>query len=64
MKIKVKMVIMSHLSDVQHDPTNEFNNLKLNFVKYLLGAYTDTNEKIDVDEVYKHFLNKILPNLK
>ena len=29
MKIKVQMVIMSHLSDIQHDPLNEHNNLKI-----------------------------------
>lgn len=62
MYIKVKIVIMSHLSDIQANPTGEANNTKLNFVKYLILGYNDTNELIDADFEFGLFC-KQHPNL-
>ncbi len=59
MLVKVKIVIMSHLSDIQANPINDANNTKINFVKYLVLNYTNMNEVIDVDAVYEYFLKKM-----
>ncbi len=58
MEIKVQLVIMSHLSDIQEDPNNKDNNLKINFIKYLIGSYPNLTDTIDVDKVCAHFLSK------
>ena len=68
MKLKVKMIIMSQLSDVQetvgdYHPTILSNNRqKLNFAKYLLMKYPDTNVEVDADLEYEEFKKKH-PNL-
>lgn len=60
MGTRVQMVIISHLSDIQEDPTNPRNNLRINFIKYLVGSYPNLTDRIDVDVVWKHFLEKHL----
>ena len=55
MYVSVKIIIMSHLSDIQCNPTAEGNNDSLNFVKYLLLQYTDTSIEIDPDIIYTIF---------
>jgi hypothetical protein len=61
MKIKVKMVIMSHLSDVQEmlgdaaNSTIKEQNERLNFAKYLLLKYPNTDIEIDADIVALEF---------
>lgn len=60
MKLKVRMIIMNHLSDVQDYCAN--NRHKLNFVKYLLMKYPDTNIEVNADLEYEEFQKKH-PNL-
>ncbi len=55
MKLSVKMIIFSHLSDVQENPTSEFNRGKLNFVKFLLQRHPDTGVKVDADYEWETF---------
>lgn len=64
MKVKVKMVIFSHLSDVQEgfNCTYKFEevterNKRINFVKWLIQKYPDLEVEIDPDKDYKEFLN-------
>lgn len=72
------MIIFSHLSDVQELQTNihrrldavfsnEGNinqqiNRRINFVKFLLNKYPDTNTEVDADAEYNLFTEKH-PNL-
>lgn len=53
---------MNHLSDVQHESDPKIINHKLNFVKFLLNWYPNTNEEHEPDTDYQHFKNKH-PNL-
>lgn len=62
MLVKVSLVIMSHLSDIQASPNNEANNTKINFVKFLLLRYPNTFDKIDADFEFGDFC-KLHPNL-
>lgn len=69
MKLKVQMVIMSHLSDVQEGRSNEVGNKsifdtnhKINFVKFLIQRYPNTLDKINPDKEYEDFKKKH-PNL-
>jgi hypothetical protein len=57
--LKVRMVIMSHLSDVQGGfLLKEEANIRINFVKYLLMKYPDTNKEIDPDGEFDQFNTK------
>lgn len=67
----VKMIIMSHLSDLQEEigvsnpGKNFYMNQKLNFVKYLVMHFPDINVEINADELWERFrLNKIELELK
>ncbi len=57
----VRMVMMSHLSDLQieisvQNPGKEFYiHTKLNFIKYLLNKYTDTTTEIIPDKEWEAF---------
>ena len=58
MIISVNIVIHSHLSDAMIEMyTDSRGNAseRLQFVKYLINRFPDTNEEIDVDSVYKEF---------
>jgi hypothetical protein len=55
---KIRLIIMSHLSDLQANPTGELNNTKINFIKYLLLNYKDINIVIDADTVFNEFIKK------
>lgn len=60
MKTKALIIIMSHLSDVQEmlgfSPHNECELIKrINFAKWLLVKYPDTNVEIDPDAEYALF---------
>lgn len=58
-QVKVKMVIMSHLSDVQDAPQNTGrNHIRINFVKYLILKFKDTDTLIDANEQYQLFLKQ------
>lgn len=58
MYIRVNLVVMSHLSDIQANPNNESNNTKINFVKFLLSRYPNTCDKIDADIEFEAFSKK------
>ena len=53
----VRLVIQSHLSDAmietQFNP--ELVQSRLEFVKYLVHMFPNTDTEIDVEEVYKQF---------
>ena len=58
MIISVNIVIQSHLSDAMIEMyTDSRGNAseRLQFVKYLISRFPDTNEEIDVDAVYEEF---------
>lgn len=59
--LKVKMVMMSHLSDVQDTygmmDANEARS-KINFVKYLMMKYPNTDTEINADDEWALFLKK------
>ena len=62
MLTQVRIVIASHLSDIQEININnlliwqrkELYN-RLNFCKYLLSKYSDTTQEIDAEEVFSEF---------
>ena len=55
--MRVSMIIKSHLNDamIEMDSNPEMAQERLRFVKYLVHMFPDTDEKIDVDVVYKQF---------
>lgn len=57
MEVKVSIVIASHLSDVaiemNHNQTLAL--YRLNFVKYLVFKYPNTDVEIDVNKVFDDF---------
>jgi hypothetical protein len=57
MKTRVSLVIKSHLNDAMDEVHNnpELVQSRLEFVKYLVHMFPDTDVKIDIDEVYKQF---------
>ena len=57
MEVRVSIVIMSHLSDIQ-DGGLRGNEWKINFVKYLVSKFPDTSVEIDADEVFEEFSKK------
>ena len=66
MKASAKMVIMSHLSDVQelvsmlddHPGTIASINRRINFAKFVLLRSNNVKEEVDADELYKEFCEK------
>lgn len=59
MNVKVKMVIMSHLSDIQEMDVDENVNDRINFVKKLVMKYPDMNQTVstrDLDAIYDEML--------
>ena len=66
MKLKVSTVILSHLSDVQETIQGmgnpDYSNVRINFVKYLVLTYEDTNVDIEPNKVFEEFKAKF-PNL-
>lgn len=58
LKIKVRIIMMSHLSDIQEGfgsmDSNEFNN-RVNFVKWLMNKYDDLNTEINADIEWEEF---------
>jgi hypothetical protein len=54
MKLTIQMAVLSQLSDIQielKDNNIEQAEIKLNYVKYLLIKYPDTNVQIETDEI-------------
>ena len=68
MKTKVSLIMMSHLSDLQvhtawhHGNFDPKNRHRINFIKYLVLNYPNTEIEIDSDTVYSEFKTKH-PNL-
>jgi hypothetical protein len=59
MTTTVKMVIMSHLSDLQESQGHSGgDNARINFCKYLLMKHPNTEKKIDADKEFEEFLKK------
>lgn len=59
--VTVKMVILSHLSDVQdghHVLSDKEQQDMLNFVKYLVMNYPNNKVEIDENKVYDEFVGK------
>ena len=58
MTVKAKIIILSHLSDIQIEMTMDADQsaLRIAFVKYLILKHTDTNVEIDADAEYAEFL--------
>jgi hypothetical protein len=67
MKLPVRMVVFSHLSDAQElarlggNPQNQIN--RVNFAKHLLSKYYDTSIEINPDKEYQDFIDRN-PNMK
>ncbi len=59
-KLSVRMLMMSHLSDVQEmlGYDTERANTRINFVKWLIGKYNDTSVEIDANEEWELFLKR------
>jgi hypothetical protein len=61
MIISADIVIQSHLSDAMIEMYTDSRgnaSLRLQFVKYLINKFPNTEEEIDVDEVYEEFILK------
>ncbi len=63
MKMKVSMLILSHLSDVQEmtqgiSLNSNRVNLRINFVKYLILKYKNTDTEVDPEIVFEEFKAK------
>ena len=67
MKIKVLLLVFSHLSDTQElvrlegNPIHQIN--RINFAKHLLSKYSDTSVEVDPDKEYFEFVTKY-PKMK
>jgi hypothetical protein len=57
MKVRVSLVIKSHLNDAMMEIgfSPETAKERLHFVKYLVHMFPYTDEEIDVDVVYEQF---------
>lgn len=59
--ISIKMVLFSHLSDIQEMSNNEKINDRVNFLKLLISKYSDTKMEVttkDLDAIYDTMLNR------
>lgn len=60
MKVKVRLVMMSHLSDVQMFLlTDDTANERLDFVKFLLLKFPNTDTEIDADAEWALFQERV-----
>ena len=64
MKTTARVLLMSRLSDVQKilksENTHEINDHVINFIKYIVAKFPNTDFEIDADEEYQEYL-KLLP---
>lgn len=66
LKLSIKMVIMSHLSDIQEDITLDnsaqvfYITTKINFIKFLLLKYPKTDKEINPDMEWEMFASQHL----
>ena len=63
-KVKVSLVIQSHLSDAMIEMSSNptLAHERLSFVKYLVHHYSDTQQLILVDFVYEQFKKYSITN--
>ena len=54
MEQRVRLTLMSHCSDEQEQP----NPNRMNWIKWLLMKYSNTNEFHDPDKDYEEFITK------
>ena len=61
---KVSMIIKSNLNDILMEMGTEMSNdavslveYRLNFVRYLVSMYPDTNVRIDSEKVFQKFVS-------
>jgi len=54
MKVRLKTVLMSHLSDV-HYLVGDAKYVRIEFIKYLLLNNSNTNEEIDPEVEFQNF---------
>ena len=63
MKIKLRTIIMSHLSDAQEEISMGYAKNgtihNINFVKYLLLTHVDLNTEIDAEYEYQEYNSAI-----
>jgi hypothetical protein len=57
METRISLVIQSNLSDamVEMESNPSQAQERLQFVKYLVNMFPDTDKKMDIDLVYKQF---------
>jgi len=57
METRVRLVIQSNLSDAMVEMTSNptLAHERLSFVKYLVHMFPDTQQRIDVEEVYDQY---------
>ena len=60
MTLKARMVIMSHLSDAQHLMESSVidANLRINFAKFLLLKFPNTDVEINPESEWEQFITK------
>lgn len=56
--VPARMIMMSHLSDIQEITDRKEIDQRCNFVKFLLMKYSDTSVNINADEEFAEFLTK------
>ncbi len=59
MKVKVRLVMMSHLSDVQMGLLPDIADERLDFVKFLLLKFPNTDTEIDPDAEWQLFQERV-----
>ena len=67
MKLPVRIIIMSHLSDIQEVLSNgssisKLLSIRINFIKWLILKYNDTDVRIDADAEFALFSKSINNN--
>lgn len=55
-QIKLSIVLMSHLSDLQAEFISKNENNKINFVKWLILNNKDLSADIDADALWTEFM--------
>ena len=58
MKTRAQIIIMSHLSDVEHCFTGSDVSTHIEFAKFLILKFPDTTIEIDADAEFEIFLKR------
>lgn len=58
MEVKVRMIIMSHVSDMQATGKCDYN--VANFIKWLLMKYPDTSTEVNADDCFREFQASVI----